>query len=67
MVVAEGGNASHLRYGEKDEVAFTALFLCTKSAAFINGTTIVVDGGHWMHKPSLPKEIYQRTIRKAKL
>lgn len=33
------------RLGTVDEVAEVVLFLCSKSASYINGTTILVDGG----------------------
>jgi len=58
---------AHVRMGEKDEVALTAVFLCTKAAGYINGESIVVDGGTWMLRPTLPKEIYHRSVRQAKL
>lgn len=58
------GSELPIRMGEKDEIALTAVFLCTRAAGNINGETIVVDGGHWMFRPVLPKDIYQRTIRK---
>jgi 2,4-dienoyl-CoA reductase [(3E)-enoyl-CoA-producing], peroxisomal len=31
-----------------DEVASTALFLCSDASSFITGVTIVVDGGLWL-------------------
>ncbi|MGO4781914.1 SDR family oxidoreductase [Lysobacter sp. 2RAB21] len=31
--------------GESDEVAYTALFLASDEARFINATDIVIDGG----------------------
>jgi NAD(P)-dependent dehydrogenase (short-subunit alcohol dehydrogenase family) len=33
------------RLGEPDDVAATIAFLCSAGGAFINGQTIVVDGG----------------------
>lgn len=35
----------HTRLGEVDDIASTVAFLCTPGASFINGQTIVVDGG----------------------
>ena len=32
-----------------DDVANAVLFLCSGAAAFINGVTLVVDGGLWLH------------------
>ena len=36
------------RLGTVDDVANAALFLCSDAAAFINGVTLVVDGGLWL-------------------
>jgi NAD(P)-dependent dehydrogenase (short-subunit alcohol dehydrogenase family) len=33
------------RLGEVDDIASTVAFLCSDGAGFINGQTIVVDGG----------------------
>jgi 3-oxoacyl-[acyl-carrier protein] reductase len=33
------------RFGEAEEIAALAAFLCTPAAAYINGTSIPVDGG----------------------
>lgn len=33
------------RFGRVEEVAQTALFLATDSAAYVTGSTILVDGG----------------------
>jgi len=36
------------RLGTTDDVADAALFLCSDAATFINGVTLVVDGGQWL-------------------
>jgi peroxisomal 2,4-dienoyl-CoA reductase len=36
------------RLGRIDDVASAAVFLCSDAAAFINGHTLVVDGGLWL-------------------
>jgi peroxisomal 2,4-dienoyl-CoA reductase len=36
------------RFGEIDEIADSALFLASDAASYINGHTLVVDGGSWM-------------------
>jgi 3-oxoacyl-[acyl-carrier protein] reductase len=33
------------RFGTPEEVADSALFLCSERASFITGVTLVVDGG----------------------
>ena len=34
--------------GRIDDVANAALFLCPDAASYINGVTLVVDGGLWL-------------------
>ncbi len=36
------------RFGEIADIEKAALFLCSDAAAYINGTVLVVDGGHWL-------------------
>ena len=36
------------RLGTVDDVADAALFLCSDAASFVNGATLVVDGGQWL-------------------
>ncbi len=36
------------RLGSIDDIANAALFLCSDGAAFVNGVTLVVDGGLWL-------------------
>jgi 2,4-dienoyl-CoA reductase [(3E)-enoyl-CoA-producing], peroxisomal len=36
------------RFGMIRDIEQGALFLCSDAAAFINGVTLVVDGGHWL-------------------
>jgi len=36
------------RFGRIADIEKAALFLCSDAAAFINGTVLVVDGGHWL-------------------
>ena len=37
------------RFGRIADIEKAAVFLCSDAASFINGETIVVDGGHWLH------------------
>ena len=39
------------RVGQPDEVAAAAVFLCSDDAAFITGTTLVIDGGKLAGSP----------------
>src|SRR6185436_1517496 len=36
------------RLGTTDDVANAALYLCSEASAFVNGVTLVVDGGLWL-------------------
>ncbi|MGI9168281.1 MAG: SDR family oxidoreductase [Pyrinomonadaceae bacterium] len=41
------------RFGEIADIEKAAVFLCSDAASFINGTVLVVDGGHWLAANSL--------------
>jgi peroxisomal 2,4-dienoyl-CoA reductase len=41
------------RFGKIADVENAALFLCSDAASYINGVTLVVDGGHWLLGTSL--------------
>ena len=36
------------RFGQIEDIENAALFLCSDAASFINGVTLVVDGGSWL-------------------
>ncbi len=36
------------RFGYIKDIEMAALFLCSDAASYINGVTLVVDGGHWL-------------------
>ena len=36
------------RFGRIADIGKAAVFLCSDAASFINGVTLVVDGGHWL-------------------
>ena len=36
------------RFGEIADIERAAIFLCSEAAGYINGTVMVVDGGHWL-------------------
>lgn len=56
------------RWGKIEEIAYTALFLTTEVADYINGETIVVDGGSsLLNRLFVPKSIYEQIKKKSKL
>lgn len=36
------------RFGKISDIEKAAVFLCSEAATYINGTVLVVDGGHWL-------------------
>lgn len=53
--------------GEKDDIAFAAVFLASAAAKFISGETLVVDGGAWlMPRTLLPRDVYETQIKPAR-
>ena len=41
------------RFGRIKDIENSAVFLCSDAASYINGVTLVVDGGHWLLGTSL--------------
>jgi NAD(P)-dependent dehydrogenase (short-subunit alcohol dehydrogenase family) len=41
------------RFGKIADIENAALFLCSEAASYINGVTLVVDGGNWLMGTSL--------------
>ncbi|RWR81950.1 peroxisomal 2,4-dienoyl-CoA reductase [Cinnamomum micranthum f. kanehirae] len=39
------------KFGEKWDIAMAAVYLASDAGKFVNGTTVVVDGGHWLSRP----------------
>jgi NAD(P)-dependent dehydrogenase (short-subunit alcohol dehydrogenase family) len=44
------------RIGQPEEVAAAAVFLCSDDAAFVTGTTLVIDGGKLAGAPPFTRE-----------
>ncbi|KAJ7948978.1 Peroxisomal 2,4-dienoyl-CoA reductase [Quillaja saponaria] len=52
------------KLGEKWDIAMSALYLVSDAGKFINGTTLIVDGGLWLSRPRhLPKEAVKKLSR----
>ncbi|XP_014492816.1 peroxisomal 2,4-dienoyl-CoA reductase [Vigna radiata var. radiata] len=52
------------KLGEKWDIAMTALFLASDAGKFINGDTVIVDGGLWLSRPRhLAKEAVKQVSR----
>lgn len=39
------------RLGKKWDIAMAALYLASDAGKYVNGATIIVDGGHWLSRP----------------
>lgn len=52
------------KLGDKWDIAMAALYLASDAGKYVNGTTMVVDGGLWLSSPRhLPKEAVQQISR----
>ncbi|KAL5811490.1 hypothetical protein ACOSQ4_028058 [Xanthoceras sorbifolium] len=52
------------KLGEKWDIAMAALYLASDAGKYVNGTTLIVDGGLWLSRPRhLPKEAVQQLSR----
>lgn len=55
--------AAH-KFGEKWDIAMAALYLASDAGKYVNGNTLIVDGGNWLSKPrDLPKEAVNQLSR----
>ncbi|KAJ0041948.1 hypothetical protein Pint_18122 [Pistacia integerrima] len=52
------------KLGEKWDIAMAALYLVSDAGKYVNGTTLIVDGGLWLSRPRhLPKEAINQLSR----
>ncbi|KAK2972039.1 hypothetical protein RJ640_005059 [Escallonia rubra] len=52
------------KLGEKWDIAMAALYLASDAGKYVNGTTLIVDGGLWVSRPRhLPKEAVKQLSR----
>ncbi|MED6162507.1 hypothetical protein PIB30_071117 [Stylosanthes scabra] len=52
------------KFGEKWDIAMAAVYLVSDAANYVNGDTLVVDGGVWLSRPRhLPKEAVRQVSR----
>ncbi|KAK3217745.1 hypothetical protein Dsin_011715 [Dipteronia sinensis] len=52
------------KLGDKWDIAMAALYLVCDSGKYVNGTTLIVDGGLWLSRPRhLPKEAIKQLSR----
>ncbi|KAK3010146.1 hypothetical protein RJ639_011803 [Escallonia herrerae] len=52
------------KLGEKWDIAMAALYLVSDAGKYVNGTTLIVDGGLWVSRPRhLPKEAVKQLSR----
>ncbi|XVE67551.1 hypothetical protein DITRI_Ditri08aG0169900 [Diplodiscus trichospermus] len=56
------------KFGEKWDIAMAALYLASNAGKFVNGTTLVVDGGQSLSKPRLlAKDAVKQLSRREEL
>ncbi|GJN01767.1 hypothetical protein PR202_ga19062 [Eleusine coracana subsp. coracana] len=52
-----GGLMPLVKFGEKWDVAMAAVYLASDAGKYVNGATMIVDGGFWLSRPRhVPKE-----------
>ncbi|XP_010260588.1 PREDICTED: peroxisomal 2,4-dienoyl-CoA reductase [Nelumbo nucifera] len=52
------------KLGEKWDIAMAAVYLASDAGKYINGTTLIVDGGLWLSRPRhIPKEAVKQLSR----
>ncbi|KAG5234439.1 peroxisomal 2,4-dienoyl-CoA reductase [Salix suchowensis] len=52
------------KVGEKWDIAMAAVYIASDAGKYINGTTLVVDGGEWLSKPRhFPKDAVKQLSR----
>ncbi|KAG0469728.1 hypothetical protein HPP92_016428 [Vanilla planifolia] len=59
-----GDNMIVERAGEKWDIGMAALYIASDAGKFINGTTLIVDGGYWISRPRrVSKEVVKQISR----
>ncbi|KAJ9564877.1 hypothetical protein OSB04_000843 [Centaurea solstitialis] len=57
--------SSLYRMGKKWDIAMAALYLASDAGNYVNGTTLVVDGGLWLNKPRYMSKEAVKQVSKA--